>query len=166
MNRNETIGLKLRLIHNQIHKIMEAKRRANEGEGLTSMQRWTLGFLKDHEGEDIYQRDIEAEFSVSRATASNMLQLMERKGLIGRVAVEHDARLKKVVLTERASRMMDQAHLDIKNMEARLTQGMTEEDIRQLQTYLNLMMQNLGVEDEGEATRCCGKIDEQHKIKK
>ena len=87
----DTIGYKIRLLHNQIHKRMEAKRQENEKEPLTGMQRWTLGFLRDHDGKDIYQKDIETEFSVSRATASNMLAVMERKGLVRREAVEHGA---------------------------------------------------------------------------
>ena len=87
----DTIGYKIRLLHNQIHKRMEAKRQENEKEPLTGMQRWTLGFLRDHDGKDIYQKDIETEFSVSRATASNMLAVMERKGLVRREAVEHEA---------------------------------------------------------------------------
>ena len=44
----DTIGYKIRLLHNQIHKRMEAKRQENEKEPLTGMQRWTLGFLRDH----------------------------------------------------------------------------------------------------------------------
>ena len=51
----DTIGYKIRLLHNQIHKRMEAKRQENEKEPLTGMQRWTLGFLRDHDGKDIYQ---------------------------------------------------------------------------------------------------------------
>ena len=46
----DTIGYKIRLLHNQIHKRMEAKRQENEKEPLTGMQRWTLGFLRDHDG--------------------------------------------------------------------------------------------------------------------
>ena len=76
----------MRLIHNRIHKQMESKRIENEGD-ITGMQRWTLGYLNDHADTEIYQKDIEQEFKVSRATASNMLQLMERKGLIVRESV-------------------------------------------------------------------------------
>ena len=43
----DTIGYKIRLLHNQIHKRMEAKRQENEKEPLTGMQRWTLGFLRE-----------------------------------------------------------------------------------------------------------------------
>ena len=54
----DTIGYKIRLLHNQIHKRMEAKRQENEKEPLTGMQRWTLGFLRDHDGKDIYQNRV------------------------------------------------------------------------------------------------------------
>ena len=63
----DTIGYKIRLLHNQIHKRMEAKRQENEKEPLTGMQRWTLGFLRDHDGKDIYQKDIETEFKKAGA---------------------------------------------------------------------------------------------------
>ena len=154
MVRVDTIGYKVRLIHNQIHKRMEAKRLENEGE-LTGMQRWTMGYLKDHDNQDIYQRDIEAEFSVSRATASNMLQVMERKDLIERVAVPQDARLKKIVLTDTARNMVEKAESDIRELESLLVQGMTEEEIKVLKKGLNHMLVNLGVQPDVE-TRCCG----------
>lgn len=122
IKRSETIGYKIRLLHNQLHKNMEAKREENE-DNLTGMQRWTLGFLKDHADREVYQRDIEEAFSVSRATASNMLAVMERKGLIERAQVSHDARLKRLVLTDKAAALLDGAERDIREMEARLTAG-------------------------------------------
>ena len=60
----DTIGYKIRLLHNQIHKRMEAKRQENEKEPLTGMQRWTLGFLRDHDGKDIYQKDRNRVFRI------------------------------------------------------------------------------------------------------
>ena len=33
----------------------------------------------------VFQRDIEREFSITRSTVTNILQLMERKGYIQRV---------------------------------------------------------------------------------
>ncbi len=142
----DTIGYKIRLLHNQIHKRMEAKRQENEKEPLTGMQRWTLGFLRDHDGEDIYQRDIETEFSVSRATASNMLAVMERKGLLQREAVAHDARLKKLVLTEKARALVDRSEQDMRDMEALLSKGLSETEIKNLKKYLDQMLLNLDVD--------------------
>ena len=151
IKRSETIGYKVRLLHNQIHKNMEAKRMENE-DNLTGMQRWTLGFLKDHSDCEVYQKDIEEAFSISRATASNMLGVMERKGLIKRVAVSHDARLKRLVLTDKAAALLDGAERDIREMEARLTAG----DVEHLKRCLDQMLQNLDVTI-AEDTRCCCK---------
>jgi DNA-binding MarR family transcriptional regulator len=150
MKRKDTMGYRFRLIHNQMHKMMEAKRHANEeGAGaLTGMQRWALGYLEAHKGEDIYQKDIEAEFAISRATASNMLAVMERKGLIRRISVEHDARLKKLVLTSEACRMLEQANRDIEEMEERMQKGMSPEEVSELRELLNRVLTNLGIEQE------------------
>ena len=142
----DTIGYKIRLLHNQIHKRMEVKKQENEKEPLTGMQRWTLGFLREHDGEDIYQKDIETEFSVSRATASNMLAVMERKGLLQREAVAHDARLKKLVLTEKARALVDRSEQDMRDMEALLSKGLSETEIKNLKKYLDQMLLNLDVD--------------------
>ena len=142
----DTIGYKIRLLHNQLHKRMEAKKQENEKEPLTGMQRWTLGFLREHDGEDIYQKDIETEFSVSRATASNMLAVMERKGLLQREAVAHDARLKKLVLTEKARTLVDRSEQDMRDMEALLSKGLSETEIKNLKKYLDQMLLNLDVD--------------------
>ena len=36
-----------------------------------------IRFLSDHENEDVYQRDLEREFGITRSTASRVLTLME-----------------------------------------------------------------------------------------
>lgn len=152
----DTIGYKIRLIHNQIRKRMEAKKQENEKEPLTGMQRWTLGFLRDHDGKDIYQKDIETEFSVSRATASNMLAVMERKGLVRRETVEHDARLKKLVLTDKARTMVERSEQDMREMEALLEKGLSDEEVKDLKKYLDRMLLNLDVDIACPKNSFCG----------
>ena len=68
-------------------------------ESLTSSNGSVIGYLAHAEG-DVYQKDVEAHFSVRRSTASRMLGTLEEKGLIKRESVESDARLKKIVLTD------------------------------------------------------------------
>lgn len=163
MERRDTIGYQIRLSHNQIHKIMEAKRTENEHDlALTGMQRWTIGFLKEHEGEEVYQKDIEAAFQVSRATASNMLSVMERKGLVERLPVEHDARLKRLVLTERGSAIIERVNADVREVENLLVAGLTEEEILAFKQTLTKVLANLGVDME-EGTRYCSDKDKNRK---
>ena len=144
IKRSEMIGYKIRLIHNQIHKRMEEKKLENEKEPLTGMQRWTLGYLSEHEGQAVYQRDIEEAFKISRATASNMLSVMERRGFIERQPVEHDARLKKIVMTDLACGTSKRADQDVKEMETLLQQGLSDEDVVHLKKCLDIILKNLG----------------------
>lgn len=157
LSKDGNIGCKLRLLHNQIHNHMEYQKQQNESDTgeLTRMQRFTIGFLYRNSEKEIYQKDIEAEFAISRATASNMLSLMERKGLLIREPVEHDARLKKLVLTELSTKMYRQIEQDIRDTEMLLTRGMSKEDRVHIHRYLDLMIQNLVDSTEECTTICC-----------
>jgi len=156
LSKDGNVGYKLRLLHNQLHKRMEYQKEQNEFDSgdLTRMQRFTIGYLYHNKGRDIYQKDLETEFAISRATASNMLAVMERKGLLKREPVKHDARLKRLVLTERSMKMYQQVERDMLETEQTLTNGMTEDDKQRLHQYLDKMIQNL-VGDTGECTTIC-----------
>jgi len=158
LSKEGNVGYKLRLLHNQLHNHIEHQKEQNEYmiSDLTRMQRFTIGFLYHHSDRDVYQKDLETEFAISRATASNMLSVMERKGLITREPVEHDARLKKLVLTEPAMQMHRQIQQDIMETERLLTEGLSEDDRRKLHYYLDVMIQNLVGDNGGCTTTCCG----------
>lgn len=68
---------------------------------ITFMHGWIIAYLYDNLNKDIFQKDIETEFGISRSTVTNIVKLMEKKGYITRVSVENDARLKKLVLTDK-----------------------------------------------------------------
>ena len=158
IKKDQNVGYKLRLLHNQLQNHIEHQKEKNEymiGD-LTRMQRFTIGFLYYHSDKDIYQKDLETEFAISRATASNMLSVMERKGLIKREPVEHDARLKKLVLTEPALMMHRQIQLDIMETERLLTKGLTKDDKEQMHRYIDIMIQNLVGDIGDNTTISCG----------
>ena len=68
----------------------------------TGCHSFALRFFAENADRDIFQKDFEEEFSIRRSTATKILQLMEKNGLIERQKVESDARLKKIVLTNKA----------------------------------------------------------------
>lgn len=61
-----------------------------------------IRFIMENNEKEIYQKDFEEKFMMRRSTASRMLQLMEKNGMISRISDEGDARLKKIVLTDKA----------------------------------------------------------------
>ena len=76
-------------------------------EDVTAVNGRIIMYLYHHKEEDIFQKDIENEFSIRRSTSSSIISLMEKKGYIERVSVAHDARLKKLVLTDKALQVCD-----------------------------------------------------------
>lgn len=69
---------------------------------MTGTHGWAVGYFYRNRDRDIFQKDFEQEFNIRRSTASTILSLMEKNGLIVREAVPYDARLKKIILTQKA----------------------------------------------------------------
>ena len=76
----------------------------------------------------VYQKDIETEFGIRRSSVTSILQNIEKNGLITREGDISDARIKKVLLTEKGT-MLSQLLKDyIYNLEAVIVSGMTTEE--------------------------------------
>ena len=90
----QVIPAQLRRVDNLIFRRLNQFSRANGVEQTTPMHGWIIEYLYRHRDEPVFQRDIEREFSITRSTVTNILQLMERKGYIQRLSVPQDARLK------------------------------------------------------------------------
>ena len=92
----------------------------NVGENLSPVQGRLLGFLHWNAGRDVYQKDVEAEFGVTRSTVATNLKLMEERGYIRREAVPGDARLKKLALTPQGEALHQKVHASLDQMENEL----------------------------------------------
>ena len=73
----------------------------------------------------VFQRDVESAFGLSRSTATGILQLMEKNGLILRENVASDARLKNLIPTEKAALLNAQINEYLHQTELSLTQGLS-----------------------------------------
>lgn len=143
MGEDRRIGFSLRVIHNQIKQIIH-KSSHQFGKGpKTQLQGGIMRYLYRHSDEPVYQKDLEKEFRISRATATNTLQVMEREGAIVRKAQDRDGRLKRIQLTEEAYQNHRQIEAHMDQMNERMLAGMTEEDIAQLNRLLGILMKNL-----------------------
>lgn len=92
------------------------------------MYGWLIGFLYENRNADIFQRDLQQQFSVRRSTMTGILQAMEREGMITRSSVPWDARLKKIQLTEKAVARQEKFQKTIAAIEARVSSGLTPEE--------------------------------------
>lgn len=111
---------------------------------LTHMQRNILHFIlfASIHGE-IYQKDIEEEFQIRKSTATGILQLMEKNGFIRRESVARDARLKKLLPTEKSLALRNDILQNIQKVEQKMVNGIPEKELEMCMNTLQKMSQNL-----------------------
>ena len=137
------IGYAVNSLGRRINRVMSNIPAIKENKNLTGIQVWVLNFLLRNADREIYQRDIEREFNIRRSTATQLLKTMEEGGLIRRVPVDFDARLKKIELTEYAEEIRAQVQAQIRRAEAVMTEGFTEEEIENFFSYVERFKANL-----------------------
>lgn len=136
MRRENDIGFAVRRLANAIKRDVEKNRISLGIEFSKGINGWAIGYLYDNSDRDIFQRDFEEKFSIRPSTASRMLKTMEKNGFIERVSVEADARLKKIVLTEKAIENHKLIMADIERREKLLRNGISETEIK---TFFEIM---------------------------
>ena len=133
----QVIPAQIRRVDNLIFRRINQFARTNGVEQATPMHGWIIEYLYRHRDTPVFQRDIEREFSITRSTVTNILQLMERKGYIERRSVPQDARLKKLVLTEEGVRFHENTILSFKQTDDYVAGLLTEEENAELMRLLN-----------------------------
>lgn len=96
--------------------------------GITPAQGRTLQYIAG-QNRPVYQRDIEEEYGLRAATASQMLQGMEDAGLIRREVDEHDRRKKRIVIPEEKRGVCETMIAQIAEMESQMIEGIEPEKL-------------------------------------
>ena len=132
----------IKVLSRLLRRELDASEEKNRIESLTSSNGSVIGYLAHAEG-DVYQRDVEAHFSVRRSTASRMLGTLEEKGLIRRENVRRDARLKKIVLTDEGWELHRYVSGAISRIGENATNGISEEELEAFYITLQKIKTNL-----------------------
>ena len=105
---------------------------------VTSVQCAILEFIyMETKKRNIYAKDIESEFDIRKSTIAEILSLMEKNELIERQNVAKDARLKKLVLTQKAIDIRNELRKEIKRVEKKMRNNLTDEEIKE---FIRLIM--------------------------
>ena len=143
MEKEKSICFSLKRVNHIVERGIHTSLAAAGFDEITNMHGWILGFLY-HAQRPVYQKDIESNFGIARSTVTNILvlkngriaesgsfdELMEKKGYLTRTTDEHDARLKRLELTELGKKV----HLDtiavIDSAHDTMEAGITDEERR------------------------------------
>ena len=141
MDKSQRIG---KCILETAHQLKVTLDASFEDTGLNGLQARIMGFIdrNDRAGKAVYQRDIETEFKIRRSSVSSVLDTMEKNGYVIRCQSQHDARLKKLVLTEKAKQMGQQHRDVIDAFEKNLIKNMSAQETETLKILLNKVLCN------------------------
>ena len=139
----ERIGFEIRRLDHILARNLQAHVKTAGIDEVTVMHGWIIRYLYTNQDKDVFQKDIEQYFSIGRSTVTNIIQLMERKGYIARESVEHDARLKKVVLTEKGIRNQEMLEDLVESLDTRLVDGITDEELYVFYSVIEKLKRNL-----------------------
>ena len=143
MEESYRIGWQIKVLSNLIKREVGNFGCDKYQDELTGNNMFIIGHLARHREEDVFQKDLEEFFSVRRSTMSTIILRMEQKGFLSRESVSHDARLKKLVLTEKGEQIHEMIESKIEDTEKKLSSGLTEDEKQTLFHLLEKLRRNL-----------------------
>ena len=112
--------------------------------GITNVQGKIIGCLYfKSDKKDIFQKDIEHDLKIRSSSVTSVLKLMEKNGYIKRVSVDYDARLKKIILTEKGDMIRKGVYRSIVSVEDKVQSYLTDEELQFLFAILDKLNRNL-----------------------
>ena len=138
LNFKKTIVYNIRDLSNHIShyiqnndekKVGESVFATHSSERISRLQGMTAGYLYTHQDRQVIQKDLEKGMSISKSTASGLVQRMVKNGLIYTTPSPDDARVKCLNLTTYAKNAMSEINSQAEDTERRLQQGISPEDL-------------------------------------
>ncbi len=109
----------------------------------TITQARIIDYILSHKNQKVYQKDLEKALNLRRATVSEVLNTMEKKGIIERHKNPNDTRCNQICLKELDKDRQQEFQKNIQNIEKILTENISEEELEAFSLTLKKMQTNL-----------------------
>ncbi len=143
LKHKPTIGMELRSLTNMNRRYIDNNSHKQMFESITGTNGWIIAYLDHNSDRDVFQKDLEEAFGITRSTVSKVVNLMVQKGLVERSPVDYDARLKKLTLTPKSLELISYMEEDRKKHNEVLLDGFSDEEKQQLSEYIQRMKNNM-----------------------
>lgn len=154
-------GQEIHKLHQTVSRYLAYYAKRNGIDEITMMHGWILRYLYENREKEVFQKDIEKMFSIGRSTVTNLIQLLEKKGYTRREAVERDARLKRVFLTEKGIKSNETLKQMFDRMNRVLEKDIKEEELEVFFRVCDKIKENLRnekISDKEGGIECCGEF--------
>lgn len=114
----DSLGVMIKKAHNALARDSDHYAKTL---GLTGMQISVINFIANNEQHhDLFQRDLELEFNIRKATCSSLVSKMVATDLLVRAPVKDDGRYKRLLLTPKARQLATQIEAFFEASEQRM----------------------------------------------
>lgn len=141
--REERIGAQVKGLSHAFARRFEELARQNGLDEVSIMHGWVLAFLYRNAEREVFQKDLERAFHINKSSVTSVVQLMERRGYIRRESVERDARLKKLVMTEKGRQTNAKALKTMDEVNCIAVEGLSNEEIAQFKSLVEKIRANV-----------------------
>ncbi|MGF6365208.1 DNA-binding MarR family transcriptional regulator [Aequitasia blattaphilus] len=135
-----TLGATIKRINNIYEKEFNMQLKSI---GITASQCAVLDYLFCTQKESIRQKDVEEALSLQNPTVTGLLKRLDEKGYILSVQSEQDKRCRNIYLTEKAYDIRKRVEEGRKEIDKRLTLGLTKKEANALQRSLEKVLYNI-----------------------
>lgn len=113
----------------------------------TPTQMQIVGYILDNIDREIYQKDLEDCLNLRRATISDVLQRMEKNGVIKREIDSNDTRTKKILLTQKSRTFFESGRNRMKELENIAIRNISHEELKTFSNVINKMIENMNMRE-------------------
>lgn len=124
-------------------KLFSISKIQNILEPPSPLQGRIMDYLTVNEGKEVYQKDLEKNLNVSKATISAVLFTMENNTLIKRITSKNDARSKQIILTEKSIKVYENMRVVFDNLNKELIKNLSEAEIESFLNTIEKLRKNI-----------------------
>jgi len=144
VHKKKQIGFQIRTANNLFMRSLDNYTNDKYGDDAPAIAHgWVLDYLAHNQDKDIYQKDIEKEFGLTKSSVSCMLKILEERQCIKRQSVQEDARLKKIIILPKGETIYKQGRENLRIFEEKMAENISEEDKEVFLRVLNQFKENI-----------------------
>jgi len=143
MNEEKPIGVEIRHTDNLIKAYIDQTLSNQLEEKLTGIEGMTLGYIFHHQEEEIVAKDVMARSRVSKATTSQTLAGLVKKGYLRMAPSKEDKRKKVITLTEKGEKVEMEFKTIFRAISAQVKKGIGPEEEKTVREILAKIRANV-----------------------
>ena len=127
-----------------VHRNIGVELSEHELGDMKGPQSMALGYLIHASAQDeIYVKDLEKYMKIRKSTASELVSRLEKNGYVKTEKSQKDGRLKRLIVTEEGHAAHDRILQFLQEIDDRLVEGLSKEEVDILVNLLNRLIQNM-----------------------